>query len=528
MPYSERPEFDKWIISRLNTLIKGVVAAYEDYDITLAGRLVQDFVIDDLSNWYIRLNKKRLWGSGLASDKLAAYQTLYEVLKDVALLAAPIAPFYMDNLWVDLVPGTDSVHYQPMPKCDESLVDAALEERMALAQQASSMVLALRKKAGINVRKPLARLLIPVINDSVKENLEKVKGILLTEVNVKEAQFIQDTTGIITKRIKPNFKTLGKVYGKQMKEIAAAFGQFSQQVITDIQSAETAGQPYTLSLPGGEVVLNPGDYSITSEDMPGWLVVSEGPLTIALDIEITPALRAEGTARELVNRIQNIRKDSGFDVTDKVVVRIFADGEDLAQIRESLASFGKYLAAQTLATSVEAAPLAGAPADASEVEWNDGTIRIKVTKETNTDKTMAEQNKKVEETIEKTRYSDEELAEFKEIILDMLAKAKAEYTTLRGTVMRTSSNDIEDTSPSFKTVEDDGANQLSKEEASQLAARQYKFIQNLEAALARIENKTYGICRVTGKLIPKERLRLVPHATLTVEAKEMLAKNGRR
>ena len=417
-----------------------------------------------------------------------------------------------------------------MPKSDASLVDASLEERMALAQQASSMVLALRKKAGINVRKPLARLLIPVISDSVKDNLEKVKGILLTEVNVKEAQFIQDTTGIITKRIKPNFKTLGKVYGKQMKEIAAAFGELSQQAITDIQSAETAGAPYTLNLASGAVILNPGDYTISSEDMPGWLVASEGQLTIALDLEITPELRAEGTARELVNRIQNIRKDSGFDVTDKVAVTICAEGDDLAQIRESLESFGDYLASQTLAVSVDTTSLANAPEGAVEVEWNDGSIRIKVTKETKltSDKTMAEQNKKVEETIEKTRYSDEELAEFKEIILDMLAKAKAEYTTLRGTVMRTSSNDIEDTSPSFKTVEDDGANQLSKEEASQLAARQYKFIQNLEAALARIENKTYGICRVTGKLIPKERLRLVPHATLTVEAKEMLAKNGRK
>ena len=213
-----------------------------------------------------------------------------------------------------------------------------------------------------------------------------------------------------------------------------------------------------------------------------------------------------------------------------MAVTICAEGDDLAQIRESLESFGDYLASQTLAVSVDTTSLANAPEGAVEVEWNDGSIRIKVTKETKltSDKTMAEQNKKVEETIEKTRYSDEELAEFKEIILDMLAKAKAEYTTLRGTVMRTSSNDIEDTSPSFKTVEDDGANQLSKEEASQLAARQYKFIQNLEAALARIENKTYGICRVTGKLIPKERLRLVPHATLTVEAKEMLAKNGRK
>lgn len=241
------------------------------------------------------------------------------------------------------------------------------------------MVLALRKKVGINVRKPLSRLLIPVISDAVKDNLEKVKGILLTEVNVKEAQFISDTTGIITKKIKPNFKTLGKVYGKQMKEIAGAFGTLDQQTISAIQTAEAGGQPYTLALPSGDVVLNPGDYSISSEDMPGWLVASEGSLTIALDIEITPELRAEGVARELVNRIQNIRKDSGFDVTDKVDVVIYADGDELAQIRESLVSFGEYLAAQTLALSVEAAP-ADRAEDAVEVEWNDGSIKIKVTK----------------------------------------------------------------------------------------------------------------------------------------------------
>ena len=380
VPYSARPEFDKWIISRLNTLIKGVVAAYEDYDVTLAGRLIQDFVGDDLSNWYIRLNKKRLWGSGLASDKQAAYQTLYEVLKDIALLAAPIAPFYMDQLWLDLVPESDSVHYQSMPECCEDLIDTPLEERMALAQQASSMVLALRKKVGINVRKPLARLLIPVINDSVKENLEKVKGILLTEVNVKEAQFIGDTTGIITKKIKPNFKTLGKVYGKQMKEIAAAFGTLTQQTITDIQKAETEGRPYTLSLPSGDVVLNAGDYAISSEDMPGWLVASEGSLTIALDIELTDELRNEGTSRELVNRIQNVRKNSGLEVTDEIVTAIYSAEDIKPSIDASIAAYEAYINAQTLSGSTVSCTLAEAPADAAEVEWEDTTIRIKVTK----------------------------------------------------------------------------------------------------------------------------------------------------
>ena len=239
------------------------------------------------------------------------------------------------------------------------------------------MVLALRRKVNIKVRQPLSKIIIPVMSETVREQLEKVKDLILGEVNVKEAEFLSDTSGVITKKIKPNFKTLGKIYGKQMKEIAAAFNDLSQQVITDIQSAEVAGQPYTISLASGDVVLNAGDYTISSEDMPGWLVASEGSLTIALDIEITPELKAEGVARELVNRIQNIRKDSGFDVTDKVSVVIYAEGAELDEIRKSLETFGEYLASQTLAVSVSAAPAAEA-GDAAEVEWNDGSIRIKV------------------------------------------------------------------------------------------------------------------------------------------------------
>jgi len=377
VPYEQRPEFDKWIISRLNTLVKGVVAAYEDYDITLAGRLIQDFVGDDLSNWYIRLNKKRLWGSGLASDKLAAYQTLYEVLKDIALLAAPIAPFFMERLYKDLVPGADSVHYCAMPECNEALIDTDLEERMVLAQKSSSMVLALRKKVGINVRKPLSRLVIPVVDDKVKTQLEAVKNILLTEVNVKDAEFLQDTAGLITKKIKPNFKTLGKVYGKQMKEIAAAFGTLTQEQISAIQNSEATEAGYTLSLPSGDVVLKAGDYEIHSEDMPGWLVASDGPLTVALDITLTDALVREGTARELINRIQNLRKDSGFEVTDRINVAIWAEGDAAAEIQSSLGEFTDYVAAQTLSQTVV---FSDAAASGAEVEWNDGTIRINVSR----------------------------------------------------------------------------------------------------------------------------------------------------
>ena len=381
VPYSDRPEIDRWIISLMNTLIKDVRAAYEDYDVTLAGRLIQDFVCDHVSNWYVRLNRKRFWGSGSDRDKLAAYQTLYEVLRNIAVLSAPIAPFFMDRLYLDLVPdGEESVHYAMMPESDGSLIDKDLEERMELAQRASSMVLALRRKVNIKVRQPLSKLVIPVISDKVRGQLEKVKDIILGEVNVKEAEFISDTTGIITKKIKPNFKTLGKVYGKRMKEIASAFAAMDQHVINAIQNAETAGAAYSLNLPEGEVILNPGDYMISSEDMPGWLVASEGALTIALDIEVSEQLRNEGVARELVNRIQNLRKDSGFEVTDKVDVRIYADGEALEEITAALASYKDYVATQTLALSIETRPAAEAGEKAAEVEWNEGKILVEATR----------------------------------------------------------------------------------------------------------------------------------------------------
>ena len=378
VPMSERPEIDRWIISLLNTLVKDVVAAYEDYDITTAGRLIQDFVCDHVSNWYVRLGRKRFWGGTMDTDKLSAYQTLYQVLVAVSKLAAPIAPFFMDRLYLDLVEGeSESVHYVAMPAYDETVVDKDLEERMELAQRATSMVLALRRKAEVNVRKPLSKIIIPVLDARVKDQLELVKDLILSEVNVKEAEFISETAGLITKKIKPNFKTLGKIYGKQMKEIAAAFGTLGQEVINEIQAAEALGTGYVLNLPSGDVTLNKGDYEISSEDMPGWLVATEGAMTIALDITITEALKQEGVARELINRIQNLRKSSGFDVTDKVAVKIFADGEDGAEIAASLVNFSEYVAAQTLAVSVESAPLAEA-GDAPEVEWNEGTIRIKV------------------------------------------------------------------------------------------------------------------------------------------------------
>ena len=377
IPVSGRPMFDRWLMSRLNTLVAAVRDAYEDYDITGAGRLIQDFVCDDLSNWYIRLNKKRLWGSGLGDDKLSAYQTLYEALKTVALLAAPIAPFFMERLWEDLVPGAGSVHYELMPSADMSLVDKDLEESMSFAQKASSMVLALRKKVGINVRKPLAKVLVPVLDDDVKAHIMRVRDIFLAEVNVKDIEFLHDTAGIIIKKIKPNFKTLGKIYGKRMKEIAAAFGELSQEQISAVEHAQ--GE-YVLNLPGGEVVLRKGDYEISSEDMPGWLVATEGTLTLALDIVLTPELRREGTARELIHPIQNLRKENGFEVTDRIHTTIYADGGNFGEIRDSLGEYADYVAGQTLSLSLELKTLAEAPADAAEVEWGDSSIRIRVSK----------------------------------------------------------------------------------------------------------------------------------------------------
>ena len=380
VPVEKRPEIDRWIISLLNTLIKDVEASYENYDITSAGRMIQDFVCDHLSNWYVRLNRKRFWGGEMDEDKVAAYQTLYSCLESVALLAAPIAPFFMENLFLDLNAVShrfteSSVHQTAMPAVNESLIDKDLEERMELAQLSSSMILALRRKVNIKVRQPLAKLVIPILDDKLQEQFQRVQGLVLNEVNVKEVEFIRNTEGLITKKIKPNFKTLGKRYGKQMKEIASAFAVMDQKSIAEIERSGMAEDPrYLLHLAGGDVVLERGDYEITSEDMPGWLVASEGKLTVALDITISEALKREGTARELVNRIQNLRKESGFDVTDKIVAIVEKNSEIVASLEDYL----QYVCSQTLCNNIE---LQDAPQGAAEVEWgNNETLRIKISR----------------------------------------------------------------------------------------------------------------------------------------------------
>jgi len=352
VPVEERPEIDRWIISLLNTLIKDVKAEYENYEPTRAARLIQDFVSENLSNWYVRLNRKRYWGGDFDLDKRAAYQTLYTCLETISMLAAPVAPFYMDKLFTDLnrVTGrhdAESVHLSSFPIFNKALIDTALEKRMAVAQKLSSMVLGLRRKVNIKVRQPLNKMMLPVSDPDFKEQVEAVKMLVLNEVNVKDIEYITDTAGILVKRIKPNFKTLGPRFGKLMKEVSAAINALDQEQIAAFEKA----QVYEIELGGERVQISTEDVEIISEDIPGWLVANEGAITVALDINITEELRQEGVARELINRIQNIRKESGFDVTDKIQVLI----EKHEMISSAVEIHGKYIGSQTLAESVSLA-----------------------------------------------------------------------------------------------------------------------------------------------------------------------------
>ena len=348
VPFNERPEIDRWILSLLNSLIKEVTEAYEKYEPTRAGRAIQDFVIENLSNWYVRLSRKRYWGGEQTTDKLSAYQTLYTCLETVAILSSPIAPFYMDRLFTDLnkVTGryTTDVHLVDFPVADASMIDKQLEERMNMAQQISSMVLGLRRKVQIRVRQPLCKLLIPILNDEMTTQLDAVKNIILSEVNVKEIEYITDTAGILVKKIKPNFKTLGPKYGKYMKQISALVAEMNQN---DIYNFEKQGT-YSLEVGTETLELTLEDVEILSEDIPGWLVANEGRLTVALDINITKELREEGIARELINRIQNLRKESDFNVTDKIDLYIGKHKE----INEAVENFKAYIASQVLAENV--------------------------------------------------------------------------------------------------------------------------------------------------------------------------------
>ena len=371
VPLNERPEIDRWILSALHSLIKGVDKELGNYDPTRAGRLIDNFVNDDLSNWYVRLNRKRFWGKEMSKDKLSAYQTLYTCLETVAKLLAPFAPFYSDQLYLDLTKATgrggeQSVHLAKYPEADESFIDSDLEIRMGMAQKITSMVLALRRKVNIKVRQPLQAIMIPAVDDEQKNHIEAVKDLIKNEVNVKELRFVEGS-GVLVKKVECNFRTMGKKFGKLMKGIAAAMGNLSQEEISQLQ---TTGS-YELEVEGQKAVVEATDVEIISEDIPGWLVSNEGNLTVALDVELTDELLNEGMARELINRIQNIRKEIGLEITDRINVTLSPD----SKVEAALAGFADYIKAQVLADNVCIADNDGI---AAEIE--DLNINIKVAK----------------------------------------------------------------------------------------------------------------------------------------------------
>ncbi|MHA7110681.1 isoleucine--tRNA ligase [Sunxiuqinia elliptica] len=350
IPVSERPELDRWIISLLNSLVKEVGNSLETYEPTRAGRAISEFVTENLSNWFVRLSRKRYWGGEYDQDKVSAYQTLYTCLVTVAKLAAPIAPFYADQLYTDLNKLTglepdQSVHLATFPVADDQLIDQDLEEKMAIAQKASSMILGLRRKEKLKVRQPLAKIMVPVLNEHFKVQFEAVESIILSEVNVKEVEYLTDTAGIIKKKIKPNFKTLGPKYGKMMKQIAGAVAQFSQEQIAELEKAES----YALKLNEETIELSIADVEIMTEDIPGWLVATEGGMTIALDINLSEDLKQEGIAREFINKIQNLRKESNFEVTDRIYIKI----EKHDFYNQAVENFRDYISNQTLGESLE-------------------------------------------------------------------------------------------------------------------------------------------------------------------------------
>ena len=364
IPVEQRPELDRWIISLLNSLVKEVTWSYENYEPTRAGRAISDFVTENLSNWFVRLSRKRYWGGEFTTDKISAYQTLYTCLSSVAKLMAPIAPFYADLLYSDLNKVTkketdQSVHLADFPAYNESFIDKELEEKMDLAQKASSMVLALRRKEKLKVRQPLAKIIVPVLNPHFRDQFEAVKNIILAEVNVKEVEFLTDTTGIIKKKIKPNFKTLGPKYGKLMKPIADLISVFSQAQIADLEQNGV----YEIETSTDKIHLTIEDVEIHTEDIPGLTVASEGKLTVALDINVTPELKEEGIAREFVNKIQNLRKESNFEVTERILITI----EKNEEFNSALINFKEYICAQTLANSIDLVEIAEGQ-DVKEVE----------------------------------------------------------------------------------------------------------------------------------------------------------------
>ncbi len=376
IPVEKRPEIDRWIISLLNSLIITVDEAFDDYEPTKAARAINDFVLYNLSNWYVRLNRKRFWGGAMTEDKLAAYQTLYTCLLALSKLIAPAAPFYADRLYRDLTytdgkpDAAQSVHLDLFPKADRSLIDTALEQRMEVAQKLTSMVLSLRRKVNIKVRQPLSTIMVPVADDTMKAVIESIAPLVLTEINVKDLKLVHNGDGVLVKRVKPDFKVLGKKLGKQMKAAAQALRCLSQQRIASLE----ADGHIDLDIDGAAVRIESADVEIISEDIPGWLVANDGSLTVALDITVTDDLRREGIAREIVNRVQNIRKDRNYDITDRISL-VFAPADGLDRV---LADYSAYISSQVLADAIAVDGSVAADAAAEDLDIDGQIIKVKI------------------------------------------------------------------------------------------------------------------------------------------------------
>jgi isoleucyl-tRNA synthetase len=374
IPIEKRPEIDKWILSALNSLVKTVHGHMDDYEPTMAGRAIDDFVDQQLSNWYVRLCRRRFWKGEYEEDKISAYQTLYECLETICRLTAPISPFFVDAIFGNLNAVTarfeeQSVHHTLFPLANEMAIDSKLEERMQMAQDASSLILSIRKKVNIKVRQPLQKVLIPVLNPVMKKQLQKVEDLIKAEVNVKEIEYLDPDNQFISKKIKPNFVALGKKMGPKMKAVSAALAAFTQE---DIRKLEQEAK-VVLKIDNEDVVIELNEVDIQSEDVPGWMVASKNALTVALDITISPQLEQEGNARELVNRIQKIRKDSGYELTDRVLVKL----SNYEQLVDSITQFNDYICAEILADSLDLVPdLTGGV----EIEVNEIPLRVLVDK----------------------------------------------------------------------------------------------------------------------------------------------------
>ena len=376
VPLNERPEIDRWILSCLHTLIRNVDKELSEYSPTKAGRLIDAFVNDDLSNWYVRLNRKRFWGKEMSTDKLSAYQTLYTCLETISKLLAPFAPFFADRLYCDLMSAThreafDSVHLAHYPEAKEEYIDHDLEERMSIAQKITSMILALRRKVNIKVRQPLQQIMVPAVDDEQRKHIEAIAELVKNEVNVKELNFIEGD-GVLVKKIKCNFRTLGKKYGKLMKDIANKVNTLTQEDILEIERSLKEKANYVLGvIAEQEVILEKEDVEIINEDIPGWLVANEGNVTVALEVELTEELLQEGLARELINRIQNMRKDSGLEITDRIDILV----AEYEKMNAAIEHYGEYIKGQVLADNITIAAN-----DGEEVDFDDFKLNIKIQK----------------------------------------------------------------------------------------------------------------------------------------------------